>query len=930
MNNTIQPHSRRVRLVNLNFHRALAAILLCSGAAMGVTALTTESSTEANQLVVGIPGSGVPITVGPYSFRSPAALNPLDSVLAAAVPAAFPQSAAVDTAGAGGSNATSTQTGADTGPRVWSQVQQTLPRHRYNTQMAYDDARGQMVLFSGCCYTDGHLDDTWIREGGEWKQLEGGTLHLPAAPPGRETGQTMVYDAAKKTIVLFGGLVDVGPKTIGPANDTWTWDGSAWTEQHPATSPRARYFHGMAYDAARQKVVVFGGLGGGQVLGDTWTWDGTNWTQETPTTSPSARRGLLMTYDAERSQVVLFGGSGSNDTWTWDGSNWTQQRPLVSPPAKSQAMMAYDKSRKTVVLFGGLAAADTTTWTWDGANWTQHVPATSPPKTIGGGLDYDSQSNTVVLFGGYSDGRVLDSTWSWDGNTWTEAPRNWPQPRSGTGVAYDSLRGQTVVFGGHNFGLYGDTWTWDGTNWTLQTPAVSPPARYGDNFMVFDSARGNILLYGGYESPGRGALDDTWTWDGVNWTLVASAVPGVTAPKVRAFPSMVYDAARSQVVLFGGLDQSNNVALNETWTWDGVKWTKQNPPTSPPGRFLGNMAYDAARGQVVLFSGFTRPRIDPAGSAYVGADTWTWDGTTWTEQHPTLSPVQRDQFSMGYDARTKKVIFFGGNNQENDPSPNRGNYSDTWSWDGSNWSVEDIGSPYKNVLDPHPIERSTPGRPSARGNARISDAAPPLLFGGGESNGATNELWTYIGPPVPLSAVLSRKIHGSAGPFDINLPLTGSPVVECRSGGANREYTMIFKFANELTSVGGATASATQAGGGNQPITATGSINPADRKEYIVNLAGVPNKQVLTVSLTNVNDSVGNSSASVSASMGILLGDTSADGFVNSLDISQTRDQSGRKAKRDPANFRQDLNADGFINSADISIVRTQDGTRLP
>src|SRR5439155_5542547 len=47
-------------------------------------------------------------------------------------------------------------------------------------------------------------------------------------------------------------------------------------------------------------------------------------------------------------------------------------------------------------------------------------------------------------------------------------------------------------------------------------------------------------------------------------------------------------------------------------------------------------------------------------------------------------------------------------------------------------------------------------------------------------------------PPVPLTAVVSRKVHGSAGTFDVDLPLSGAHGIECRSGGANNDYTLVF------------------------------------------------------------------------------------------------------------------------------------------
>jgi pimeloyl-ACP methyl ester carboxylesterase len=79
---------------------------------------------------------------------------------------------------------------------------------------------------------------------------------------------------------------------------------------------------------------------------------------------------------------------------------------------------------------------------------------------------------------------------------------------------------------------------------------------------------------------------------------------------------MAYDAARGQVVLFGGLD-INNVLLNDTWVWDGTDWTQKSPANSPTPRAQHEMAYDALRGQVVLFGGW-----DGSGTPN---DTWVWE-----------------------------------------------------------------------------------------------------------------------------------------------------------------------------------------------------------------------------------------------------------------------------------------------------------------
>ena len=192
-------------------------------------------------------------------------------------------------------------------------------------------------------------------------------------------------------------------------------------------------------------------------------------------------------------------------------------------------------------------------------------------------------------------------------------------------------------------------------------------------------------------------------------------------------------------------------------------------------------------------------------------------------------------------------------------------------------------------------------------------------------NGASGDVFFAIvhlpATPVQLVSAASRKTHGSAGTFDINLPLTGNPGIECRSGGGDGNYTLVFNFANPLTSVGCATISS---GNG---IVSSGAIG-SDPHEYIADLNGVADVQVITVSLSNISDSAGDFSSAVSASMGVLVGDTNGDGFVNSADISQTKSESGNAVTS--ANFREDVTADGFINSADISLVKSKSGSALP
>jgi hypothetical protein len=174
---------------------------------------------------------------------------------------------------------------------------------------------------------------------------------------------------------------------------------------------------------------------------------------------------------------------------------------------------------------------------------------------------------------------------------------------------------------------------------------------------------------------------------------------------------------------------------------------------------------------------------------------------------------------------------------------------------------------------------------------------------------------------TPLG-VVSRKVHGSAGTFDIDLPLTGGPAIECRSSGANGDYTLVFTFANRLSSAGSANVT-----------TGTGSVNSSnidsnDAHNYIVNLAGVTNAQAITVSLANVTDSADNFSSAVSASMGVLLGDVNSNGVVSNTDVASVKAQVA--APVDSSNFRDDVNANGVISNTDVSTTKAQVGTQMP
>ncbi len=172
----------------------------------------------------------------------------------------------------------------------------------------------------------------------------------------------------------------------------------------------------------------------------------------------------------------------------------------------------------------------------------------------------------------------------------------------------------------------------------------------------------------------------------------------------------------------------------------------------------------------------------------------------------------------------------------------------------------------------------------------------------------------FGGNPCTLAAVsaVSRKFHGSIPtPFDIPLPFSTTPGIECRSGGPNGEYQIVVNFATPIT-LNGATVSA------GMVTSATANGN-----SITINLANVPNAQTVTVNLMGVSD--GSQMADIAAPMGVLLGDTTANGSVNSSDVGEAKTNSGQTTNAQ--NFRTDVTVNGAINSSDVGVIKAQSGS---
>lgn len=614
---------------------------------------------------------------------------------------------------------------------AWFLQQRSEPARRDGAQVVYDTAHGDILLFGGVANDGSYLDDTWVFISGRWSEM------FPAHSPLPRYDGSIVDDANRHQVVLFGGAACVDPAcdAAAVAGDTWTWDGSDWTQLSPASSPAPRWLAGMVYDDATQRTYLYGGCleACATESSEVWSWNGTTWSLITADAAPGARAAVQMSYDAARGDVVLFGGSQPQtsathvdlgDTWTFDGTAWTQPSPPVSPEGREGGGMAYDATRHAVVLYGGYSAQEPLnanafhqdTWTWDGSKWTQQQTATTPGRDEDPSLVFDPSTGSDVLIGGvlFSIPVFLQSsgagilitekeTWTLDASGWSEVAPTWPDDRSQDSLVYDPATGNAVLTGGFCLDQptwwCNDMWTWDGARWT------QPGVIFGGNLVAYDAASGQLVAFAGTAA---------YTWDGTRWTEHHNVLPA--DPYGQLFFPVIASDPSGHVIVFGGTTYDTSgreTDHQETLRWNGSGWDTLSPATSPPGRQLAQMALDPATGTTVLYGGIgCTPALFGCSTTYDG-DTWTWDGSVWTQRHPASAPVNRAFASLAFDPSNQRLVLFGG--IEADPTQDTVE-SDTWAWDGSTWTQQ---SP-----------PTSPGTIFEYGFTTFPPSGSALLFGG--------------------------------------------------------------------------------------------------------------------------------------------------------------------------------------------------------
>jgi hypothetical protein len=401
----------------------------------------------------------------------------------------------------------------------------------------------------------------------------------------------MVYDPASDMVWTIDGQ----GMTYFLSLLTHQWSPLATIGPAPPIRGRA----GITIDAVRHHLVVNSGATppGDDTHDDAWALplDGPSvWTVlDSAATRAPIRGGAGDGYDAARHRLLVFGGSdelGSfrNDTWALDLGPVPRWTPVATqgalPPARYWHATAWDDTHDRLVAFGGydgnatqpLADLWTLSFGSGTPTWTPITPpGPAPAGRIRSQLVYDSSRDRFLLIAGYNGAVSLADVWelrlsptpAWRLLTPGGAP---PAARSGEMCVYEPAHDRVLMFGGSTSNTYfDDLWALnlgsDDGAWQ-QLPAPGGPSRRTSGLLRLDPGRGRLYLFGGdgFESPNSIThLNDTWALDLLGIPTWHALAPAGLPPEGRDRANGAYDPIHDRLVVTCG-----NFGLNDVHTLD--------------------------------------------------------------------------------------------------------------------------------------------------------------------------------------------------------------------------------------------------------------------------------------------------------------------------------------------------------------------------
>ncbi len=759
------------------------------------------------------------------------------------------------------------------------------------------------------------------------------------APAGRQS-QTAVWTGSE--MIVWGGIFYDGssfryPITGGrylPMTDTWL-------PTSTIGAPIGRYFHTMVWTGT--ETIVWGGLtnnGTSQTLdtGGRYNPITDSWLSTSQTNAPESRYAHSAVWTG--SDMIVWGRNSSNTPSTggrYDpiADSWSPISASNAPAERSEHTAVW--SGTEMIIWGGSSSSFTnaggrynpSTDTWRSTNATFSPQTRSKHTAVWTG-------NAMIVFGGggsntsNTGGRYDPASDSWFALRNTNAPE---ARSSHTSIWTGS---EMVVWGGigafdflKSGGLYDpatDTWR----------PTV-PPSLAGRSHHTAVWTGNEMIVWGGWSNP---AFANVYYNDGARFNPALnqwSAIAPEGAPAARRYHSAVWTGA--DMIVWGGdgyaptyLDTGGKYNLSSnSWTpisstgapfrrafhsaiWTGQemiiwgrssiggkydpfldRWTPTSVVNAPTPISDDNAVWTGT--EMIVWTGIPSSQTGSGGGRYnPTTDTWLPISTT---NQPTARSANTAVWT-GHE-----LIVWGGQSTSNLLLTTGGRYNPT----ADNWTATTpVDAPAKRVS-----------------HTAVWTGAEMVIWGGYDGTSLLNigERYTAL-PPPPVLGAASRLSHGAAGEFDIGLPLSGTPGIECRSGGGTNDFTLVVTFPGDVE-VNGSPQAAVSAGNGQigSGGTPNGGIVLSSGNIVVVPLTNVADAQTLLVTLYCVNGG-----GNLVIPMSRLLGDTTGGGSVNASDVSETKGQSGQPVSA--ANFRSDVNANGAITSSDVGQVKAQSGRQLP
>lgn len=396
------------------------------------------------------------------------------------------------------------------------------------------------------------------------------------------------------------------------------------------------------------------------------------------------------------------------------------------------------------------------------------------------------------MFGGYSDsGGYYGDTWIWRDSNWSRAvTASAPAGRRDAVLAEEPGRGSLVLFGGESTGVVrrSDTWRWDGATWVALSPTTSPSPRAGHAAFA-DGVSGRVVMFGGSASPTGPWFNDTWIWDGADWSQAA----GGPAPPARDGAAIAFDSSRGRAVLFSG--QSSGY-LSDTWEWNGTGWIPMSPATVPPARSGAACAFVPSRGTVVMSGGISTGLV-------VLGDCWEWDGQDWRPLQTSAAPGPRYGASMAIDSVPWVTVLFGGRTA----FPGGRFHDETWSLAALDGSYSTYRPSCAGSAGVPSLTASGPPRVGQMFRLQVSGIP---VFSPGGLYFALDDRWVGGNPNLPLPVDLG--FLGAAGCYanvDVAGPGTVTPLLIASALGVAALQFVIplearilgFEFFNQFVSI---------------------------------------------------------------------------------------------------------------------------------